>query len=314
MLQQTQVKTVGPYHERWLERFPDTRSLASAELEELLKLWEGLGYYTRARNLHKAAKQVMDKRNGELPNTYADWLTLPGVGQYTAAAVASIAFGENVAAVDGNVLRVIARFTAFGESIDSVSVKKRMKFDLEAVIDEPGNFNQALMDLGREICTPKNPVCDGCPLKAGCLARTANQQLDFPVRKEKQPSPEFRIVVGLIRKGQDILIQQRKAEGLLGGLWEFPGGKVEDDEALEAALKREILEETGLQVEVGDEIATIRHVYSHFKIHLTAFWCNFHSGEVNLNAATQAKWVRQEDFDGYAFPKANLKILEALNL
>ncbi len=314
MLQQTQVKTVGDYYERWMVRFADVRSLAAAQLEQVLKLWEGLGYYGRARNLHRAAQMVVNERNGVLPQSYVEWLELPGVGPYTAAAVASIACGEHVAAVDGNVLRTYARFTGFESSIDGHGVREQVKEQLELILEDAADFNQALMDLGREICTPKAPVCEKCPLKGSCFAFREDRQSALPIRRSRGKTPEYRIVVGLIQKEGRVLIQQRKPEGLLGGLWEFPGGKVQEGETLAESLAREVLEETDMKVKVLEEIATIKHAYTHFKIQMTAFWCTYRSGELKLRAATQAKWVRVEEFEDFAFPKANHKIFNEMKL
>lgn len=314
MLQQTQVETVWPYYRRWLDAFPDVASLARAELDQVLKLWEGLGYYSRARNIHKAAKSIVNDYRGEFPRTSRTLITLPGIGPYTSAAIASMAFQEAVPLLDGNVLRVMTRLLRISSVVSLASTKEKIKVDLAEFMDknQPGQFNQALMDLGRVICLPRRPLCSDCPLNTFCQAYAAGAVERYPVKPLKAEMPHYNIVIGLIRKQGSLLIQRRPETGLLGGLWEFPGGKVEPGEDQKEALLREIREETALQVDINEKIATIKHAYTHFKITLTAYWCDWKSGTAQSLAATENRWVTQDKLQAFAFPKANLKILEKI--
>jgi len=314
MLQQTQVSTVWPYYKRWLEAFPDIGHLANASLDQVLKLWEGLGYYSRARNLHKAAGYVREHFDGQIPQSIKQLIQIPGIGPYTAAAIASFAFQEPVPLIDGNVLRVLSRVQKLGDDITKTQTKNNIMLQLEKLIPNknPGSFNQGLMDLGRVHCTPKRPECEKCPVSEVCQAFQDRSMEAFPVKPPKRVTPHYDIVIGIIRKDERVLIQKRPPKGLLGGLWEFPGGKMETGESPEAAVLREIKEETGLGVTLGEAIGTIRHAYTHFKITLSAFFCDWTEGEAKLNAATENRWIPMHEIDQYAFPKANLKILEQL--
>ena len=316
MLQQTQVSTVWPYYSNWMKSFPSVESLSHAQEDQVLKAWEGLGYYSRARNLHKAAKMIMEEYAGLLPETSKELLTIPGIGAYTAAAVASFAFNESVPLVDGNVLRVFTRLEQISDDISKTGTKECIRKKLQDLIpnDEPGAFNQGIMDLGRAICTPKNPDCIACPASSFCEAYANGNPEDFPVRAKKKSIPHYDIVIGLIRKEEEWLIQRRPAKGLLGGLWEFPGGKIEKGETQKVALLREIKEETSLEVNVAEYIGTIQHAYTHFKITLSAYYCNWLRGEPQTHAATENRWVNQEQLKKYALPGANLKILKLLGI
>lgn len=225
MLQQTQVKTVIPYYHRFLERFPDLASLAQASLEDVLELWRGLGYYSRARRLWEGARFVLENEEGRVPRGYQSLLKIPGVGEYTAGAVASIAFGEGVLAVDGNVNRVVARFLAWGEAVETVRTRRHFVAHLKGwqPSEGAGDFNQALMELGATVCTPKSPKCSECPLLEGCQGLAAGNPLSFPVKRSKEKITEaIRPTLVLIRKGK-VLLKKRPSEGLLANLWEFPG-------------------------------------------------------------------------------------------
>ncbi len=232
MLQQTQVATVIPYFERFLARFPDVRSLAAASLEDVLKLWEGLGYYSRARALHRCAGVLIERHDAELPASYESLLALPGIGPYTAGAIASLAFGLCHPAVDGNVLRVMARLWASNEPVDLPRTRDQLAERLSAVMPrrEPGRFNEALMELGATVCTPKRPRCERCPLAIHCLAFHAGAVDRFPVRspRRKPRLATFEVAV-LEAPGPRYLVVRRPEEGLLGGLWEFPTREVTGD-------------------------------------------------------------------------------------
>jgi len=316
MLQQTQVTTVWPYYTRWMEHYPTVEILARADLDQILKNWEGLGYYSRARNLHKAARFILDNFDGKLPKSVNELEQIPGIGPYTAGAISSMAFGRAVPLIDGNVLRVMTRLECNGADIGLTKTKTLVSTKLKALIPdvEPGIFNQGLMDLGRVICLPRNPICNHCPISSMCEAYAMGDVEKYPVKSKKQPLPHYHVVIGLVLRDDKVLIQKRPPEGLLGGLWEFPGGKIETGETGEEALVREIKEETDLDVVPGANIGTIRHAYTHFKITLSAWFCEWTAGEARTNAATENKWITLDEIDGYAFPKANLKILKKLDL
>jgi len=315
MLQQTQVATVLPYYQQWMDSYPTIRALAQANLDQVLKSWEGLGYYSRARNLHRGAQFIMERHAGSLPAALNELMSVPGIGPYTAAAIASIAFSQVVPLVDGNVLRVFTRLERISDDITRTETRKNISSRLEQLVPEqdPGGFNQALMDLGRVICTPRNPNCGSCPIANVCKSWLAGDPEQFPVKPKKEPTPHYQVVIGLIQRGNKILIQKRPAKGLLGGLWEFPGGKIEPGESGEAALLREIQEETGLKILLGDKIGTIKHAYTHFKITLTAWYCHWEAGEAETIAASENRWITRAEIKKYAFPRANLKILDLLS-
>ena len=310
MLQQTQVATAIPYFERFLQRFPNVQSLAAADLQDVLRLWEGLGYYSRARNLHKAAGEVMAARGGRLPETHNEWLTLPGVGAYTAAAIASIAFGEPVPSVDGNVLRVCARLWGIEDPIRDPKVVNLIRERLRPLIARvnPSHFNQAMMETGALVCRPRNPDCAACVLRRDCVAYRDGLVDKLPVMRPAAAVPHHDVAIGVVWKAGRILIARRREDQMLGGLWEFPGGKQAARESLEQTVRREIKEETGLRVRVGEPYATVRHAYSHFRITLTAFRCEWIAGRACPRTAVELKWIKPGDLRQYPFPRANRRV------
>ncbi len=314
MLQQTRVEQGLPYFERFVERFPSVKDFAAADLDEVLRLWEGLGYYSRCRNLHKAARLIVEDHDGELPSSFDGWLALPGVGPYTAAAVSSIALGEAKAVVDGNVIRVLTRLHAFDAPVDTSAAKRQIQTwaDQFLDVDLPGMHNEAVMELGALVCQPTNPDCQACPLNADCRANQQERPTDFPVKKKKKAVPHYDIAVGIVRdQASRIYIQQRDTDSMLGGLWEFPGGKVEPGESPQEACLREVLEETGMEVQVTEPITTIKHAYSHFRITMHAFECVLLSE--NASSSNQPNlWIARESFADYAFPRANRRLLDLL--
>ncbi|MFW5802390.1 MAG: A/G-specific adenine glycosylase [Verrucomicrobiota bacterium] len=313
MLQQTRVETATAYFEPFLDRFPSVADLANADLQDVLKLWEGLGYYSRARNLHKAAKVLHFDRGDDLPQSAETLRQLPGFGEYISAAVASIVYAEAVPVLDGNVLRVMARFLAVDTPVRKQPARRALRAALDREIRNhpPGDFNQALMELGACICTPRNPRCTECPLNGDCRAWAEDRTAHLPVKEPRNPIPHLAIAVAVIEDGQGrILIQQRPAEGMLGGLWEFPGGKQEPGESLEQTAIRETREETGLDIAVDAPLATVNHAYSHFRITLTAFRAHVAGGI--LNSPLNARWTPRCELRNYPFPKANITILNAL--
>ena len=314
MLQQTQVKTVIPYYERFLNRFPTLDALAQSDEQDVLKLWEGLGYYARIRNFHKASRIIMVSCQGEIPSDWESFRKLPGVGDYIASAVLSIAFDKGYAVVDGNVKRVLARLFQSDVSVnDSAAYKHYAKFS-DTLLDRtsPGRFNQAMMEVGALICTPKHPRCESCPIESFCLCRQNGTVADYPKRLKKARTPEYHVAAGVVYHNDNVLITRRKPDGLLGGLWEFPGGKVQDGESAQEACLREIREETGLEIRIESYLTRVKHAYTHFKIVMDVFRCGYVSGKITLNAATDYRWIRIEEIENYPFPKANHKFMGLL--
>lgn len=314
MLQQTQVATVLPYYHEFLKRFPNLPKLARANLQEVLKAWEGLGYYARARNLHKAAGAVINQHQGNIPRSWQDFRKLPGVGDYIAAAVLSIAFNQPYAVVDGNVKRVLSRLFLMQEPVNRSPFKKIFQQAAADLLDtqKPGDFNQALMELGATVCKARNPLCHTCPVQAWCLAYQSDRISEFPRRLKKQPTPQYQIAVAVVFKSGRVLITRRKPEGLLGGLWEFPGGKIKKHEKAEAACIREIKEEVNLEVKVDSHLCRIKHAYTHFKIQMAVFCCSYISGRVKLNGPVDHRWIRLNQLKDYPLPKANHKFIAKL--
>ena len=316
MLQQTRVDVVVPYYERFLAAFPDLAALAAADESRVLKLWEGLGYYARCRNLHRAAETIVSEHGGRFPETFEEVVGLPGIGRSTAGAILSFAWGMPLPILDGNVRRVLVRLSGEREDPRRGPAERRL-WSLAATLvreaPDPGLHNQALMELGATICLPRHPVCHRCPVAASCAARAAGTEEQLPVRTPRRPLPHFDIAaVVLTNDAGEIFIQRRPPEGLLGGLWEFPGGKREAGESQEDAARRELTEELGVVVELGERVATVEHAYSHFRITLHAFHGWIVSGTPRPTAATDWSWVPRGDLDGYAFPAANRRVLEAL--
>lgn len=317
MLQQTRVDTVRDYYPRFLEAFPTVDALAAAERDEVLKHWEGLGFYARARHLHEAAQYVVDEHDGAVPDTMDAIRDLKGIGPYTAAAVLSIAYQKPHAVLDGNVKRVLTRVFAVEEDATSTATERELRRLANDLLDadQPGDFNQAMMELGALVCTPSTPLCDRCPLQDVCRAHEAGTEEDYPVTPESEPVPHHDIAVGLVfnEDGDQLLIQRRPDEGLLGGLWEFPGGKQEDGESIETACRREVKEELGISVAVTDHFYTLSHAYSHFKITLHAFRCRIEDGSPEAREGQPFRWVDLNDLDDYAFPRANRRLIEELD-
>jgi A/G-specific adenine glycosylase len=313
MLQQTQVKTVLPYYSRWLQQFPTVFDLAAADLQTVLKAWEGLGYYARARNLHRAAQAVVEQHQGQIPKVFDQITALPGIGRTTAGGILSSAFNLPFAILDGNVKRVLARLIAL-EKPPAKALNLLWNLS-EQLLDchNPRDFNQAMMDLGATLCTRRQPDCLQCPWQRHCRAYNLNVQSEIPMTETKAPIPHKHIGVAVIWNDQDqILIDRRKQEGLLGGLWEFPGGKIEPEESVEDCIRREIQEELGIQVEVGNLLTTVTHTYSHFKVTLNVHHCAHVSGQPQPIECDEIRWVTMDNIEEYPFPKANIHIIEAL--
>jgi len=311
MLQQTRVETVIPYYERFTAAFPTVHDLAAATGDEVLKLWEGLGYYSRARNLHTAAKIVVEQFDGRFPEDAQALQQLPGLGRYSAGAVASIAFGQPVPVLDGNVRRVLTRVFAIGRQADDPELTKALWFLAERLVAPrtPGNFNQALMELGALVCAPETPDCDHCPLRRHCDAHRRGLQSELPLRKGKKSIPHFEVVAAALEHDGRYLFAKRPTTAMLGGLWELPGGKVKAGEPHPQALRRELVEKLGVELEVGDLAATVVHRYTHFYITLYVYRGSLQAGTPEAREHDELKWLSPGEIGQYALPTSTRKAL-----
>jgi A/G-specific adenine glycosylase len=311
LLQQTRVDTAAPYYTRFLERFPDVDSLAAAAADEVLSAWEGLGYYARARNLHRAARIVRDRFRGKVPSTVGELMELPGVGRSTAGAIAAIAFGRDEPILDANVRRVVARLFAVRGKLRSAVAEKRL-WDLSArlVAKRKGRATAlALMDLGAGVCLPRFPRCGECPLGADCAAFRAGMQGEIPPKASRQAVPHHDIVAALFqRDGGRYFLRRREPDGLLGGLWSFPSGRRRPEESLEEALERSMREKLGVRILIQTKAGTVRHAYSHYRITLHGFLCTVAGTELPSGEGTA--WLRPGGEHGYALPRADRKLIE----
>ncbi len=314
MLQQTRVETVVPYFNRWMQRFPNIESLASASMQEVLSAWEGLGYYGRARNIYKAAQLVVTEYHGRIPAEMNLLRRLPGVGRYTAAAIASIAFGRDEPTLDGNIRRVLARYFNVSEDARS-KVGEEILWSLAGQNlprGKAGDYNQGLMELGATICTPKSPECVACPIEAGCQARRLGIQEQRPVLLPKPAIPQHVVTAAVIVRKSKVLIACRPPHGLLGGMWEFPGGKQQEGEDLSSCLQREIREELGTEITVGEQLGVYRHAYTHFRVRLYAFKCGLAGGEPRPLQVAEVRWVAPDELSQYPMGKIDRQISQTL--
>ncbi|MEX1019432.1 MAG: A/G-specific adenine glycosylase [Litorilinea sp.] len=323
MAQQTRLETVVDYYQRWLERFPTLAQLAAADQQAVLKVWEGLGYYARARNLHRAAQIVVAEHGGEVPANRRALLALPGIGAYTVGAILSLAFNHPEPILDGNVKRVLSRITDLPDAIDQPSTVRHL-WQLATVVvqaappDQAGAVNEALMELGATLCTPQNPRCLLCPVQRHCQAAARGTQDQRPVTTPRKATPHFDVAAGVIWQGAPfasrLLIAQRPQNGMLGGLWEFPGGKQEPTDAdLPACLAREIHEELGIQIAVGAPITTVQHAYTHFRITLHAFHARHVAGAPQSIGVADWRWIELDALGEFPFPVTDQKVIRALH-
>lgn len=326
MLQQTRVETVIGYFYRFMEQFPTTQDLAAAEEQKLLKVWEGLGYYSRARNLKAAAQQIVAEFDGEMPQSIEEIRSLKGIGPYTAGAIGSIAFGLPEPAIDGNVMRVVSRLFCIEADIAKASSRRPFDEAMRTIIspDEPGEFNQALMDLGSRICTPTTPKCEECPISQYCLAYAENRQTDFPVKSKKAKPKDVYYIAGAIEDQGSFLLVQRPETGLLASMWHFPLVEVTKEQY--EALQRTWAKEEQLQLDLIAEddaleifpdlpvvwqkrhFGEITHIFSHLKWHVLLFYGR-KRGELTLQ---DSEWAAKESFQNYVFPKPQQKLVDQL--
>jgi A/G-specific adenine glycosylase len=309
MLQQTRLEVVLPYWRRWMASYPDREALAASAEHDVLLLWQGLGYYARARRLRQGARQL----RGRWPRTLEGWQALPGIGRSTAGSILSSAYDLPAPILDGNVQRVLARLLAHpGPPARQLAGFWGLS---ESLLDaaRPRAFNQALMDLGATVCTPRSPDCPRCPWQDRCAAYAAGDPIRWPVKEAPRPLPHQVIGVGVVLDGAGrVLIDQRLEEGLLGGLWEFPGGKQEPGESIVATIRRELREELAIEAEVGAELITVEHAYSHKRLRFVVHLCRWLGGEPQPLASQQVRWVELAALSDYPFPAANARIIAAL--
>ena len=308
MLQQTRVETVIPYFNKWMQRFPNIKTLARASETDVLNAWEGLGYYSRARNLLKAAQHVLEQHHGELPQDLDELRNLPGIGRYTAGALASIAFKLDQPTLDANLRRVFTRLFNIEVPADSAAGEKIL-WDLAAEHlpkGHAGDYNQALMDLGANICIPKNPKCELCPLTEICQALAKGVQELRPVMKPKKDRPHYFQAAGAIIENTKVLLAKRPAKGLLGGMWEFPNGRIEAEPAKE--LENTLEREYSLRVQRGAALGVIRHAYTHFKTTVYAFECK----PISISTSDTLKWIHLLELDNFPMGKVDRQIANIL--
>jgi A/G-specific adenine glycosylase len=315
MLQQTRVEAVIPYYEKWMKLFPDVRALAQASEQDVLNAWEGLGYYSRARNLHKAARIVAERYSGELPRDLEELGRLPGIGRYTLGAIASIAFGRDVPALDGNIKRVYARVFDISGPVDSPQGEKLLWNLAEEQLPakQAGDYNQALMDLGATICIPKNPRCLICPLMKVCQARQNGTQNLRPVKSPKKAVPHHTHAAGVIMQNGSVLLARRPSEGLLGGMWEFPNGRVEGEprEGLAEALKTRYnlrVRTSRRSVHNQESLAVVEHGYTHFSVSTYVYRCEL----ISMPESENLKWVLLKALDDYPMGRIDRQIANIL--
>lgn len=308
MSQQTQVETVIPYYERFIHTYPNVASLATANDEELLKLWEGLGYYSRARNLKFAAQQIVKDYDGKFPSNLSDIKSLKGIGPYTAAAISSISFGMPEPAIDGNLLRVTSRLFELENDISKISSRKIFDAILRELIseNEPGNFNQALMDVGSLVCSPKLPKCEECPIQSYCVAYVHGIQENFPIKTKKlKQKPMYYQAFAIQNTSGEYLLEQRPLSGLLAGMWTFP--MIEVEKNAEIRLPSSLHDVVVKTENVGE----VTHIFSHLKWFVTVVKCELATDIIRETASYNQKWTTVDD-EYTVFPKPQLKMFELL--
>ena len=311
------MERVVDYFTRWCRRFPDISSVAAADQEEVYKLWEGLGYYRRARNILRTAKILCSTNNCTLPEQYEDLLTLPGIGPYTAAAILSLAINRDYPVVDANVERVFARLFDLPSPVKEPGSRRFIE-KKSSILLPPGKsrfFNQALMELGALVCLPKAPLCQRCPINRHCEALQQGTVEERPVTGTKPESVQIVMATGLLLHEGRIFIQKRLDDDVWANLWEFPGGRLHKDELPDEAVKREYREETGFDVEVIEDLGVVRHSYTIYRVTLHCFVCRLLSKgtEPKLSAAQEYRWVEWDELRRFAFPAGHRKLIARIN-
>ncbi|BCJ87011.1 A/G-specific adenine glycosylase [Effusibacillus dendaii] len=313
MLQQTRVESVIPYWNRFMERFPTVESLAVAPEEEVLKMWEGLGYYSRARNLQAAVREVNEKYGGRVPDSLPDMCSLPGVGPYTSGAVLSIAYNVSVPAVDGNVFRVLSRIFLIEDDVSKPAARKKFEGIAEFLIPpgEASDFNQALMEFGARICIPKHPRCETCPVQSLCRGYREGVQDRLPVKGKKKPPRPLDIATAIVWQRDRVLITRRPPEGLLAGMWEFPSCDVSDGNRHEAELTRFFQGKWDVGLQVKSHFANLQHTFSHLHWNVQAYTCEAEAEKIP--ETDSVKWVTTRELTQFAMPVVHQKLAKSLD-
>ena len=315
LLQQTRVDQARPYYDRFMARFPTVQALAEASIDEVLKSWEGLGYYARARNAHRAAIRIVSEYGGRIPSDPIEIGGLPGIGPYTAAAILSIAYNKDHAAVDGNVIRVLSRLFRIEDLVSRTPVKRRLQWlaDTLLVPGRAADFNQAMMELGATVCLPRNPVCEFCPVMRYCKAQALlSDPSILPKKAPRKERPHRDVLAGLVVNDDRILIVQRPMDGLLGGLWEFPGGNREGEESLVDGVVRSVLGTTGLAISIVQDLPQVSHAFTHFRITLHGFICHLTSDSLDAQTSDNYRWVPFDQLTKFAFSRAHSRLIDFL--
>ncbi len=321
MLQQTQLKVVIPYWKKWMKKFPSLSDLAVADEQNVLLIWQGLGYYSRAKRIHESSKLLIDFVGNKCsqdpiswPNELDQWMLLPGIGRSTAGSIISSAFDLPTPILDGNVKRVLSRLIANEKTSGKDEKRLWGLSSLLLLTVSPRDINQALMDFGSQVCTPKKPRCSSCPLQNFCIAYIKYDPVNFPKKDMKQSNPVEKIGLGLVfNKSGELLIDQRLESSSMGGMWEFPGGKKNSNESIEDTIEREIKEELGICVKAVEKLLCFDHSYSHKKLSFTVYICQLISGVPKPLTSQKLLWVSPEKLCDFPFPAANTKIISALN-
>ncbi len=311
LLQQTQAVQALPYFHKFISRYPDIASLAAAKEDDILTLWAGLGYYARARNMHKAARIILEKYNGNFPQKWNETLALPGIGAYSAAAILSIAFNKPFAVVDGNVLRVLSRIYAIGDDIRKAAVIKEFQRLADELLDtkQPGDFNEGMMELGATVCLPATPKCDDCPLRELCRAFKDKRQPNFPFKSPPAPKKNIKQFVLLFKNGQRLFVRRRPANGLLARMWEFPVLETEKLSLTKKELQKLLRKEIKLETEISVILNKMTHIYSHIKLEYVPVLITAEKGETEWSETPQKKWLSVPALEESALHGAHKKIL-----
>jgi A/G-specific adenine glycosylase len=314
MAQQTRLESMLPYYRLWMKRFPTINKLAKSDEQDVLNLWEGLGYYSRARSLRRAAQAVIKEYSGKLPGDLKALRSLPGIGPYTAGAIASLAFGLDTPAVDGNAIRVLARVFDVDLPIDSGLSKKRF-WELAAELLPPGHaadYNQALMDLGAEICKPRQPKCGVCPLKGDCRANSLGIQEQRPVKMAAKEIPLREYAAAVIHKRDEVLLVRRPSAGLLGGMWEFPNTVLSSPRRAKEGLRRAVRNEFDFDVPISERLAVYEHAYSHFRARLQVYDCPLNGKLPKAKTLRTRRWLKPHALSDLPMGKLDRQIANAL--
>ena len=315
MLQQTQMERGVEYFNRWVKLFPEPQAIAAASEQEVLKAWEGLGYYSRARNIRKAASLIVEKHDGRVPAAHDLLLALPGIGSYTAAAIMAIAFDQPYPVIDANVERLFARLADWDRPVKEKTFQRALHEEVRALLVgvSPRDLSQALMELGALVCTPKNPDCTNCPVQNCCAALRAGTVEQRPVARPKLEKIEIVMACAIVEHEGRMFIQQRREDDVWGGLWEFPGGRLKNGESPEQAAVRELQEETEIRAGCFRPFATVVHHYTRYRVTLHSYFCEAQgTPQPQLNAAQQYRWVSLQELDQYPFPSGHRQLIACM--